>query len=231
MRIAKYISNAGYCSRRDAEKLIFKKKVYINNKLCEMPGTNVSYTDKILVCGKIINLESKIKLWKLYKPTKVMCTNKDPKKRKTIFDILPKNLPRLISIGRLDFMSEGLILLTNNGDFARKLELPLSNILRVYRVYIKGEVSVDTIKTINLGISIKGIFYGKIKAKIEKIKNQHCWLIFKLREGKNREIRNVCEFYNWNIIKLIRLQYGSIKLTKQNPGQIEEIKNIPPELL
>ncbi len=231
MRIAKYISNAGYCSRRDAEKLILDKKVYINSKLCTIPGTNVSYKDKILVCGKILKLELKIKLWKFYKPIKVICSNKDPKKRKTIFDILPKNLPRLISIGRLDFMSEGLILLTNNGDFARKLELPFSNILRVYRVCIKGEVKVNSIKKINLGISIKGIFYGKIKAKIEKIKDQHCWLIFKLHEGKNREIRNICEFYKWTIVKLIRLQYGSIKLTKQNPGQIEEINRIPQDFL
>ena len=231
MRIAKYISNAGFCSRRDAEKLVLEKKVYINNKLCEIPNTNVNYTDKILVCGKIIKLDSKIKLWKFYKPTNVICTNKDPKKRKTIFDILPKNLPRLISIGRLDFMSEGLILLTNNGDFARKMELPSSNILRVYRVCIKGKVSEDVIKKINFGISINGIFYKKIKVKIEKKTNLNFWLIFKLREGKNREIRNICKFYKWTVIKLIRLQYGSIRLTKQNPGQIEEIKNIPSDLL
>ena len=231
MRIAKYISNAGYCSRREAEKLVIEKKVYINNKLCEIISTNVNLQDKILVCGKIIILDSKIKLWKLYKPIEIICTNKDPKKRKTIFDILPKNLPRLISIGRLDFMTEGLILLTNNGDFARKLELPSSNILRVYRVCIKGEVSINTIKKINIGISIKGMFYSKIKVKIEKIKDKHCWLIFKLREGKNREIRNICEFYNWTIVKLIRLQYGSIKLTKQNPGQIEEVTRIPSEFL
>ena len=231
MRIAKYISNAGFCSRRDAEKLVLEKKVYINNKICETPNINVNYNDKILVCGKIIKLNSQIKLWKFYKPTNVICTNKDPKKRKTIFDILPKNLPRLISIGRLDFMSEGLILLTNNGDFARKMELPSSNILRVYRVCIKGKVSEDVIKKINFGISINGIFYKKIKVKIEKKTNLNYWLIFKLREGKNREIRNVCKFYKWTVIKLIRLQYGSIRLTKQNPGQIEEVKNIPADLL
>ena len=230
MRIAKYISNAGYCSRRDAEKLVLEKKVYVNSELCEKPNINVNYNDKILVCGKIIKLDSNIKLWKFYKPTNVICTNKDPKKRKTIFDILPKNLPRVISIGRLDFMSEGLILLTNNGDFARKMELPSSNILRVYRVCIKGKVSEDVINKINFGISINGIFYKKIKVKIEKKTNLNYWLIFKLREGKNREIRNVCKFYKWTVIKLIRLQYGSIRLTKQNPGQIEEIKNIPSDL-
>ena len=231
MRIAKYISNAGYCSRRDAEKLINKKIVYINKKLCEGPNINVSKKDKITINDKIIKLHTKIKLWKLYKPSNVICTNNDPKKRKTIFDLLPKNMPRIISIGRLDFMSEGLILLTNNGDFARKMELPSSNILRVYRACIKGRVSEDIIKKINFGISINGIFYKKIKVKIEKKTNLNYWLIFKLREGKNREIRNICKYYKWTVIKLIRLQYGSIRLTKQNPGQIEEIKNIPSDLV
>ena len=230
MRIAKYISNAGYCSRRDAEKLVLEKKVYVNNKLCEIPNINVNYNDRILVCGKIIKLSSQIKLWKLYKPTNVICTNKDPKKRKTIFDILPKNLPRLISIGRLDFMSEGLILLTNNGDFARKMELPSSNVLRVYRVCIKGKVSEDVIKKINFGISINGIFYNKIKVKIEKKTNLNYWLIFKLREGKNREIRNICKFYKWDVVKLIRIQYGSIKLCKQKSGEIQEVKNFSTKL-
>ena len=144
---------------------------------------------------------------------------------------MPKNLPRLISIGRLDFMSEGLILLTNNGDFARKMELPSSNILRVYRACIKGRVSEDVIKKINFGISINGIFYKKIKVKIEKKTNLNYWLIFKLREGKHREIRNICKFYKWTVIQLIRLQYGSFRLRKQNPGQIVEIKNIPTDLL
>ena len=231
MRIAKYISNAGFCSRRDAEKLVLEKKVYINNKICEIPNINVNYDDKISVCGKTIKLSSQIKLWKLYKPTNVICTNKDPEKRKTIFDILPKNLPRLISIGRLDFMSEGLILLTNNGDFARKMELPRSNILRVYRVCINGKVFKNVISKINSGTTINGITYKKIIVKIEKIKNKYCWLIFKLREGKNREIRNICKFYKLPVIKLIRLQYGPFKLIKQNPGQVEEIKNIPHEFL
>ena len=230
MRIAKFISNAGFCSRRDAEKLVLEKKVYVNNKICEIPNINVNYDDKISVCGKIIKLSSQIKLWKLYKPTNVICTNKDPKKRKTIFDILPRNLPRLISIGRLDFMSEGLILLTNNGDFARKMELPLSNIIRVYRVCIKGKVSNDVIKKINSGISINGIFYKKIKVKIEKKTNLNYWLIFKLREGKNREIRNICKFFNWRIVKLIRIQFGSFKLAKHKPGEIIEINNFSTKL-
>ena len=213
MRIAKYISNAGYCSRREAEKLISKKIVYINQKLCEAPNTNVFENDKITINGKTVKLDNKIRLWKLYKPTNVICTNYDPKKRKTIFDLLPKNIPRTISIGRLDFMSEGLILLTNNGDFARKLELPSSNITRVYRVCLATNVNRNDVKKINYGISINGILYKKIEVIIEKINQKKTWLKFKLRDGKNREIRNICKYFQWPILKLIRLQYGSIKLT------------------
>ena len=148
-------------------------------------------------------------------------------RRKTIFDLLPKNIPRIISIGRLDFMSEGLILLTNNGDFARKLELPSSNILRVYRVCIASNLKGDEIEKICRGVSVNGILYKKIEVIIEKISQKKTWLKFKLREGKNREIRNICRFFNWPILKLIRLQYGSIKLNKEKPGQIKEIDPIP----
>ena len=231
MRIAKYIANAGYCSRREAEKLIFEKKVFINNSLCQLPNINIKENDKISVEGKIIKLQKKITLWKLYKPINVICTNKDPKKRKTIFDILPKNLPRLITVGRLDFKSEGLILLTNNGDFARKLELPSSNILRVYRVCINKEIEKVKIDKINTGIKINGIKYKKIHVKIEKIDQNKTWLKINLREGKNREIRNICNYFNWPILKLIRLQFGSIKITKDKPGQIKEINRIPEDFL
>lgn len=231
MRIAKYIANAGLCSRREAEKLITKKKVFINNIVCEKPNVNVTVNDKIEVNKKLLSLNNKIQLWKLYKPTKVICTNHDPKKRKTIFDILPKKIPRLISIGRLDYMSEGLILLTNKGDFARKLELPSSNFLRVYRVYIKGKINNKDIEKINLGISINKINYKKIFAIIERESKGSTWIKFKLREGKNREIRNICEYFKWNIMKLIRVQFGSIKIKKEKPGQIEKIDIIPKDFL
>ena len=231
MRINKYIANAGYCSRRDAEKLIFEKKVRINNKLCEAPYIKVTEKDKIVINGKVIRLEKKISLWKLYKPTNVICTTKDPKKRKTIFDIIPKDLPRLIAVGRLDYMSEGLILLTNNGDFARKLELPSSNILRVYRVCVNGDVKLDQLNKINSGIRIEKILYKKVEVKIEKIRKPQVWLKFKLKEGKNREIRKICKHFKWSISKLIRLQYGSIKLIKEKPGQIRKLDPIPNDLL
>ena len=161
----------------------------------------------------------------MYKPIKTICTNNDPQKRKTIFDLIPKNLPRLISIGRLDFMSEGLILFTNNGDFARKYELPSSNILRVYRVCINGKINPDDLILINKGIKINHINYQRINVKIEKFKTPYTWLIFKMKEGKNREIRKVCDFFLWNIVNLVRIQFGSIKLIKQKPGEIIEIEN------
>jgi len=230
MRIAKYISNAGYCSRRDAEKLISSGKVYINDILCEKPNVNVNPNDKILIEKQLVKLKDNIRLWKIYKPPKIICTNKDPQKRKTIFDILPNDLPRVISVGRLDFMSEGLLLLTNNGDYARKLELPNSNVLRVYRLCLKGDITTNMIKQINRNISINGINYNKISAKIEKFQSPYTWVIFKLKEGKNREIRNICKFFKWNIIKLIRIQYGAIKLSKQKMGEIQEVKKLPTKL-
>ena len=225
MRIAKYIANAGVCSRRNAEKLIEKKKVFINNIRCKHPSTLVTHKDKIVVNKKIITLERKIRLWKMYKPIKVICTNKDPQHRKTIFDLIPKNYPRLISIGRLDFMSEGLLLFTNNGDFARQMELPSSKFLRVYRVCINGSINHTDLATIKKGIKINGIQYNKVTTKIEKFNEPYTWIIFKMREGKNREIRNICKFFLWNIVKLVRIQYGSIKLIKQKPGEIVEVKN------
>ena len=230
MRIAKYISNAGYCSRRDAEKLILNGKVYINDILCEKPNVNVNPKDKILIEKKLVKLKNKIRLWKIYKPPRIICTNKDPQKRKTIFNILPNNFPRVISVGRLDFMSEGLLLLTNNGDYARKLELPSSNVLRIYRLCLKGDITTNMIKQINRNISINGINYKKISAKIEKFQNPYTWMIFKLKEGKNREIRNICKFFKWNIIKLIRIQYGAIKLSKQKIGEVNEVKKLPYKL-
>ena len=227
MRVAKYISNAGYCSRRDAEKLILSGEVYINDILCDKPNVNVSVNDKISIRKKLIKINKNIRLWKLYKPIKVICTNKDPQKRKTVFDILPKDFPRVVSVGRLDIMSEGLLLLTNNGDYARKLELPSSNILRIYRLCLKGKIEENMIKKINGNIYINGMNYKKIYAKIEKIQTPYTWVIFKLKEGKNREIRKVCKFFKWKIVKLIRIQYGPIKLHKQKIGHIQEVKKIP----
>ena len=225
MRIAKYIAHSGHCSRRNAEKLIINKKVYINGILCLKPNINVNLNDKIRIENKIIKIEEKIKLWKFYKPIKTLCTNNDLQNRKTIFDILPINFPRVISIGRLDLMSEGLLLLTNNGDFARKIELPSSNVERIYKVCIQGIVSQQAILKINSGILIQKILYKKVKVKILKSNEKNSWLLFSLKEGKNREIRNICKYFKLKITKLIRTQYGSIKLGNLKNGEVKEVKN------
>ena len=224
MRIAKFIANAGYCSRREAEKLIENRLVKNNNKLCLHPSNTVSENDKITIGKKIIRLNESIKLWKLYKPIKYICSNKDERNRKKIFDLIPYDFPRTISIGRLDFMSEGLILLTNNGDYSRKLELPNQGYERIYRVCIRGKIEKKYLEKINKGIKIDNIVYKKIKIKIDKSDKNFTWLIVKLKEGKNREIRNICKYFSWQIVKLIRIQYGPYKLGVLKVGEIEEIK-------
>tara|TARA_Y100001970_G_C14249325_1_gene870623 strand:- start:2209 stop:2907 length:699 start_codon:yes stop_codon:yes gene_type:complete len=224
MRIAKFIANAGFCSRREAEKLIEKRLVKINNNICLHPSDIVSENDKIIVGKKIIKLNEKIRLWKLYKPIKYICSTKDEQNRKKIFDLIPKNFPRTISIGRLDFMSEGLILLTNNGDYSRKLELPTKGYERIYRVCIKGEIEKKNLEKINKGITIDNIIYKKIKIKIDNSNKKFTWLIAKLKEGKNREIRNICKHFSWHIVKLIRIQYGPYKLGNLKIGEVQEIK-------
>ena len=224
MRIAKYIANAGICSRRDAEKLVLEKKVKINGSLCIKVGTIVKESDQIKVYEKIIKNNKILRLWKLYKPIKYICTTNDPQNRKTVFNLIPKNYPRLISVGRLDYMSEGLLLFTNNGDLARKLELPSSNYKRIYKLCINGKIKIDELNKINKGITINKILYKKINISKLNFKNNQTWLLVKLWEGKNREIRNICNHFKWNIIKLIRIQYGSYKLNYLSVGKIKEIK-------
>ena len=224
IRIAKYISNSGHCSRREAEKLIKDGRVKINNQICDHPSQKVNNEDIVEINKKIIKINNKVEIWKLYKPIKYICSNKDNLKRKKIFDLLPKGLPRLISVGRLDYMSEGLVILTNSGEYSRYLELPSSNIERIYRVCINGNVKNTHIQRINRGINIKNINYNKIKLIIEKKSKNYVWLIFKLKEGKNREIRNICNFFSWKIIKLLRIKYGPYKLGKLKVGETEKIK-------
>ena len=226
MRIAKYIANAGFCSRREAEKLIENKVVKINNILCIHPSNTVNSNDKVTIGGKIIKIINTIRVWKIYKPIKFICSTKDEQNRKKIFELVPKNLPRMISIGRLDFMSEGLLLLTNNGDYSRNLELPNKGYERIYRVCLRGNVEKKDIENINKGIKINNVIYERIKIKIDKSNKNFTWLIAKLKEGKNREIRNICNYFSWKIVKLIRIQYGPYKLGNLKEGQIEEIKVI-----
>ena len=186
--------------------------------------TNTLYTVNAL--NAIIKKANKVEVWKLYKPIKYICSTKDNLGRKKIFDLLPKNVGQLISVGRLDYMSEGLILLTNNGDYSRYLEHPSSNIERIYRVCINSNVQNTDLQKINKGITIKEINYKKIKVAFEKKLKNHSWLIFKLKEGKNREIRNICNYFSWNIVKLIRIGYGPYKLGRLKEGQFQKLNSI-----
>ena len=226
IRISKYLSNAGVCSRRDAEKLIIEKKIKINNQICIHPSYKVNDLDIIKVSNRIVKKSNKVELWKLYKPIEYICSTKDNLNRKKIFDLLPKNLKKLISVGRLDYMSEGLILLTNNGDYSQYLEHPSSNIERTYRVCISNKIQNNYLKKINRGITINGIYYKKVNVEFERKINKHNWLIFKLKEGKNREIRNICNYFSWNIVKLIRIGFGPYKLGKLKEGQLKKINKI-----
>ena len=191
IRISKYLSSAGICSRRDAEKLIVEKKIKINNQVCLHPSHKVSNLDIIKVNNKIVKKINKVEVWKLYKPIKYICSTKDNLGRKKIFDLLPKNIGQLISVGRLDYMSEGLILLTNNGDYSRYLEHPSSNIERIYRVCLNSNVQNTDLQKINTGITIKEINYKKIKVAFEKKLKNHSWLIFKLKEGQFEKLNSI----------------------------------------
>ena len=226
IRIAKFISNAGYCSRREAEKLIIENKVLINGIICNHPSQKVFDQDIIKIGKKIIKRNNKLEVWKMHKPIKYICSTKDNLKRKKIYDLLPKGIPKLISIGRLDYMSEGLILFTNSGEYSRYLELPSSNIERTYKVCVIGNLKENEIQKINEGITIKKIKYSKVKLIIEKKSQNYVWLKFKLKEGKNREIRNICNFFSWKVIRLIRTEFGPYKLGKLKVGKLEKIKVI-----
>ena len=227
MRIAKFISHSGYCSRRDAEKLIINHKVKINSIICNNPATNISIEDKVTVGNKELKIHNKIRIWLFYKPLGFVTTSKDEKDRKTIFDLLPKSLSKIISIGRLDINSEGLILLTNNGDLARYFELPKSKFQRIYKVRVQGKINESKLLRLNKGIKVNNINYKPLEAKLEKQMNSNAWIIMKLGEGKNREIRKICSSFGWRVNRLIRIQYGQFSIGNLKPGEINEIKKHP----
>jgi len=223
MRIAKYIAHAGYCSRRQAEELIYQKKVMINGYLCISPATNVLESDVIQVDYKEINIQNEIKLWKFHKPAGIITTTNDPKNRKTVFDLIPKNLPRLMTVGRLDRNSEGLLLLTNNGTLSRYFELPKNKIIRSYSVRIKGKVEENQLNVIRRGITVDRIRYAPIKVKVESYNISSTWLKMELIEGKNREIRKICSQLGWDVHRLVRTNYGEFSLGKLQKGKIEDL--------
>lgn len=223
-RIAKRIAQSGYCSRRDAEILIKKGKVKLNGSIILKCNINVNLTDIIQINNKLVLRNNKIRIWAYHKRRGFLVTNRDDKNRPNIFDdIKSKIKSRVISVGRLDFNSEGLILLTNNGNLARKLELPSNNIERTYKVRFYGKIDYNIIKTLQEGISIKGQKYKSIKLEIDQQKNKNVWAKISLKEGKNREIRKILSHFGCTVNKLKRISYGPFFLNNLKPGQLVEI--------
>ena len=211
-RIAKRIARAGLCSRREAERWIEQGRVAVDGVLLKTPAFTVTADNEVVVDGKALPAAQETRLWRYHKPPGLVTTNRDELGRDTIFDHLPKNLPRVMTVGRLDLNSEGLLLLTNDGDLARKLELPATGWTRRYRVRVYGRVDQVKLETLKRGVTIEGVGYDAIIASVDKQQGSNAWLTVSLREGKNREIRRVMEHMGWPVSRLIRLAYGPFQL-------------------
>lgn len=223
-RIAKRIARAGLCSRRDAERWIADGRVVVNGDVLETPAFLVTDTDKIVVDGKPVGAAEATRLFMYHKPTGLVTSHNDDMGRDTVFQQLPEDLPRVVSVGRLDLNTEGLLLLTNDGALSRHLELPSTGWGRKYRVRVIGHVNPKRLEALENGITVDGIKYGSIKAQMDQGKEgANSWLTLVLREGKNREIRRVMEAMNLRVNRLIRVSYGPFDLGKLPRGEAQEI--------
>lgn len=223
MRIAKLIARSGVCSRRQAEELINQQRITVNGQIIDSPAFNVEGNEKILIDGEKLPKTDNTRLWLYHKPAGLVTSHKDEKNRPTVFEHLPPSLPRVISVGRLDLNSEGLLLLTNNGELARKLELPANGWSRRYKVRVYGNITPEQLKNLQNGIEVEGIKYGPIRAEIETRQGANAWLIVSLSEGKNREIRRVMKHLGLEVSRLIRLSYGPFQLGSLQKGEVKEI--------
>lgn len=222
-RIAKVLARAGVCSRRDAERLIAEGRVSVNGKKLDTPAFKVTAKDDIRVDGKRISAAEPARMWRYHKPSGLVTTHRDPKNRPTVFERLPKDLPRVISVGRLDLTSEGLLLLTNDGALARKLELPANGWIRRYRARAFGAITQAELDTLKKGVTIEGVRYGPIEAALDRKQGGNAWITLSLSEGKNREVRRVLEGLGLKVNRLIRIAYGPFQLGAMKPGDVEEI--------
>ncbi len=227
-RIAKWLSRAGIASRRDAERMLEEGLVKLNGKVVTHPATFIAAGDVVQVNGKVVDQPDRTRVWRYHKPEGLVTTHKDPEGRPTVFDKLKHQLPRVISVGRLDLTSEGLLLLTNDGGLARQLELPSTGWLRRYRVRVFGVPNEAQLKALAQGVTVEGVRYGPIDAEVDAKKGDNTWLTVSLREGRNREIRRVMEHLGLAVSRLIRVAYGPFQLGTLERGGIEEI---PPRVL
>jgi len=222
-RIAKWLARAGVASRRDAEKLIAEGRVRLNNAPVTHPATFVAADDIVLVNGMVVESAERTRLWRYHKPDGLVTTHRDPEGRPTVFDKLPPGMPRVISIGRLDLTSEGLLLLTNDGALARTLELPATGWIRRYRVRVHGRPDERRLAALALGVTVEGVRYGPIEAGLDAVKGDNAWVTVALREGRNREVRRVMEFLGLPVTRLIRIAYGPFQLGTLPRGAVEEV--------
>jgi 23S rRNA pseudouridine2605 synthase len=222
-RIAKWLSRAGVASRRDAERMVTEGRVKLNNAVVTHPATFVAKDDLVVVDGKLVEQPDRTRLWRYHKPDGLMTTHRDPQGRPTVFERLPPHLPRVLSIGRLDLNSEGLLLLTNDGALARRLELPATGWIRRYRVRVFGAVDPKALTALARGVVVDGVRYGPIEAGLDSRKGDNCWLTVGLREGRNREVRKVMAHLGLVVSRLIRTSYGPFQLGQLERGAVEEV--------
>jgi len=224
IRIAKLIASLGHCSRRKAEELIFQERVKVNGKIIDTPATFIT-DESIKIDDKLINQTQKqTRLWIFYKGKEMLTTNKDPNKRPTIFDVLPTILPRVVTVGRLDFNTEGLLLLTNNGALSRYMELPKNKWIRKYRARVYGRLDEARLKKLEKGITVDGTRYGSIKVEIESTSGTNSWIKISIQEGKNREIRKIMEHLGLSVNRLIRVSFGPFNLGNMKPLEVKEVQ-------
>lgn len=223
-RIAKVLSRAGIASRREAERLIELGEVKVNGKVISSPALNVTAKDKITVRGEPVGQPEPPRLWLYYKPEGLVTSASDEKGRDTVFDHLPEDMPRVMSVGRLDLNSEGLLLLTNDGELKRRLELPSTGWLRKYRVRVKGNPTDPDLEPLRKGVTVEGEKFQAMDVKLDRHQGANAWLTVGLREGKNREIRRAMSHIGLTVNRLIRVSYGPFRLNEMKPGEVEEVK-------
>jgi 23S rRNA pseudouridine2605 synthase len=223
-RVAKRIARSGFCSRRDAERLIAEGRIKLNGRVLTSPAVTVGPADRIEINGEPLAASERTRLFLFNKPKGLVTTNRDPQGRRTVFSVLPAELPRVVTIGRLDINTEGLLLLTNDGGLARVLELPATGWLRRYRVRAHGKIDQPVLDKLRRGVTIDGMVYGAVEARIDRLQGTNLWLTVGLREGKNREVKRVLEHLGLGINRLIRVSYGPFQLGDLKVGAVEEVR-------
>ena len=223
-RIAKVLARAGVASRREAERMIEAGRITVNGKTIASPALNVTGSDRITVDGKPLAEPDPERIWLYHKPTGLVKTNKDEKGRETIFDHLPEEMPRVMTVGRLDLNSEGLLLLTNDGGVKRKLELPSTGWLRKYRVRVNGRPTEETFAPLRKGITIEGERFQPMDVSLDRQQGANAWVTVGIREGRNREIRRAMESVGLTVNRLIRVSYGPFQLGQLKQGEVEEVR-------